>query len=91
MLTMVFEDTSQLLHRQVTDGRANCFKGSIVWRKYCEVLGGVNSIYKIRAHESTGGSTETGGNGGSGDVLWYGENGIDDMDNTTGKVKILRS
>ena len=87
---MVLEDTSQLLHGQVWQSRANSLESGVVWYKESEIFGRVNSVDQVSLHESTSGIAETSVNSGSGDVGWEGKDLVDDVDNTTGEVHILK-
>ena len=86
---MVFKDTSELSHGQVTEGRANCLESGIARSKDSNVLQFVYSTDKVGLSKSSGNRGKTGCDCGKRNVLWEGKNGINDMDDTTCEVVVL--
>ncbi len=86
---MVFEDTGELLHGQIWQGRANGLEGGVVGGEDGEVFGRVHGVDQVCLHQSAGGVGEAGINGRRGDVGREGEDLVDDVDNTSGKVHVL--
>jgi len=86
---VVLKNTGELLRGQVWQSRANSLESGVIWYKYGQIFGAVDSADQISLHKSTSGIAEASVNSGGGDVSREGKNLVDDVDNTAGKVHIL--
>ena len=88
-LTVVAENGGELIDAEVADGGTDVLEGHIVGHEDGEVGSGVDGRDEFGLGQSTGGGTEAGCDGGGGDVLRNGEDGVDDVDNAAGEVGVL--
>lgn len=86
---MVFEDGGELLHGQVADSGANSFEGIVIGHEGSDVHGRVEGTDEAGVIEGTNSGAEASSDSGGGDVDWYSQDGVDDVNDTSGEVDVL--
>ena len=88
-LTVVSKNGGELIDAEVADGGADVLEGHVVGHEDSKVGSSVDGRDEFGLGQGTGSGTEAGCDGGGGDVLGDGEDGVDDVDNAAGEVGVL--